>query len=813
MSSIRKLMHMLAVLACAGLALGVGNAVADPPARVARLAYIQGPVSFAPAGEDEWVVAEANRPLIAGDRLYTDAGARTELQIGSAAIRLGASTSATLLNMDDQIAQLQVTGGSVNVIARHLEPNEVIEIDTPNLALSISRPGAYRIDVDANGDSTGIAVRRGQADVYGEGAAYTISSGQSYRFYATGLQQREYAAVPPPDAFDQWAAARDQAYDTVAAARYVAPDVVGYQDLDQYGTWSTVPDYGTVWFPNSVAADWAPYRSGRWAWIDPWGWTWVDAEPWGFAPYHYGRWAYVRERWCWVPGPRTVRAVYAPALVAFVGDGNLSLSVSAGPAVAWFPLAPGEVYRPAYSVSRDYFTRVNVTNTVINTTIVNNVYNNNTTNVVYRYREVPRAVTAVPRNVFAESKLVMPSKLGVATVDLAKLQAAQVTGFAPVAPSQTAVLGAAPRAQHRPPDQVLKREVVAKTQPAPVPASFQAREQALAKQPGRPLETNAAPPAAQTAEGRRIRVVNASRRPEPAPKGPETAAPAKGQAPVAAQSGAQPPGAPQRQEAAKTREEAARSAQQAAGQQQEQQKAQQAERQQQERDRAQQAARQQQEQRAQQQEQQKTQQQEQQKAQQAQRQQQDRERAQQAARQQEQRGQQQEQQKAQQQEQQKAQQAQRQQQDRERAQQAARQQQEQRAQQQEQQKAQQAVHQQQQEQLRAQQATRQQQEQQRAQQQEQQRAQQQEQQKAQQAVRQQQQEQLRAQQATRQQQEQQRAQQQEQQRAQQAARQQQEQQRAQQAARQQQEQQRARQAPPEKDKEQQKKDEDRQAKG
>src|SRR5215468_430654 len=165
MSSLRKLMYMLVVLACGGLALGAGSAMADPPARVARLAYVQGPVSFAPSGEDEWVVAEINRPLIAGDRLYTDAGARTELQIGSSAIRLGASTSATLLNMDDRIAQLQVTEGSVYVNARRLDPNQIIEIDTPNLALTITRPGRYRIDVDVNEDSTGVVVRSGQADV------------------------------------------------------------------------------------------------------------------------------------------------------------------------------------------------------------------------------------------------------------------------------------------------------------------------------------------------------------------------------------------------------------------------------------------------------------------------------------------------------------------------------------------------------------------------------------------------------------------------------------------------------------------------
>src|SRR5438105_1742461 len=76
-----------AALICADIA------VADPPARVARLANIGGPVSFSPAGEDEWVFATANRPLITGDRVWSDAGARAELQIGSLAVRVGSRTS------------------------------------------------------------------------------------------------------------------------------------------------------------------------------------------------------------------------------------------------------------------------------------------------------------------------------------------------------------------------------------------------------------------------------------------------------------------------------------------------------------------------------------------------------------------------------------------------------------------------------------------------------------------------------------------------------------------------------------------------
>ena len=144
--------------------------------------------------------------------------------------------------------------------------------------------------------------------------------------------------------------------------------------------------YGNVWYPSRVAADWAPYRDGHWAWVDPWGWTWVDDAPWGFAVSHYGRWTNLRGTWGWVPGPVRSRAYYAPALVAFVGGDNFRLTISGGNVggIAWFPLGPREVYRPSYPVSRGYFENVNRSNTVVSVTTVNNYYNNvNVTNVIY----------------------------------------------------------------------------------------------------------------------------------------------------------------------------------------------------------------------------------------------------------------------------------------------------------------------------------------------------------------------------------------------------------------------------------------------
>ncbi len=513
--------------ACGSVAalLACGAACADPPDRAARLAQVSGPVSFAPAGEDDWVLAQPNRPLSTGDRVWADSGAHAELQIGSASARLGSTTSVTLLNLDDQIAQFDLAQGTLDLRVRRIYPAQVYEIDTPNLAFSIRRAGEYRIDVDPAGNATVIRVRSGEGEAWGEGAAYTVGAGQQASFSGEGLHDYSIDPLPAPDAFDNWALGRDRHEDSAVAARYVSPDVVGYSDLDDYGSWRSVEGYGNVWFPTQVAADWVPYRSGHWAWVAPWGWTWVDDAPWGFAPFHYGRWANVSNRWCWVPGPIAVRPVYAPALVAFVGGAGFSLTIAAGPVagIGWFPLGPGDVYRPGYAVSRNYFTNINVSNTVVNTTIVNNYYNNtNVTNVTYRNRELPGAVTAVPTNAFASAEPVAGHAIALAPGQIAR---ASVTPVAAITPTRASVLAvaavaggaAAVAAARRPPAAVLSRQVVARTAPPPPPPAFAAKAQLLAAQPGKPLETEKlkglAP--ARTAEATKVKVVQPSVTPQP----------------------------------------------------------------------------------------------------------------------------------------------------------------------------------------------------------------------------------------------------------------------------------------------------------
>ncbi len=484
-----RLRNLAAVIGIAVLTIS-SWASADPPSRVARLGYLTGEISFSPAGENDWSRASINRPLTTGDRLWADAGARAEIQVGGAMIRMNAGTGVSILNLDDRIVQLQLTQGTLNVRVRRLEANQAFEVDTPNLAFTLRQPGEFRISVDADGNATEIIVRKGQGEVYGEGAAYVIDSRQPYRFTGTGLRDYDLFDAPRQDEFDRWSSDRDRSYDNSASARYVSQDVVGYQDLDANGVWRVDATYGNVWVPTRVAADWAPYRDGHWAWVDPWGWTWVDDAPWGFAVSHYGRWTNMHGTWGWVPGPVRTRAYYAPALVAFVGGSNFQIAVSSGNVggVAWFPLGPREVYRPSYAVSRGYFENVNRSNTVVNTTVINNYYNNsNVTNVVYANRQVAGAVVAVPTATFVQSQPVGRAAVRVAPAMIASAPVAVVPS---VAPTERSVHGAA-AAGDKPPPRVFERPVVARTAPPAAASGFKAQQQQLVATPGKPLDDNA----------------------------------------------------------------------------------------------------------------------------------------------------------------------------------------------------------------------------------------------------------------------------------------------------------------------------------
>jgi hypothetical protein len=444
----------------------------DPPGRVARLNYIDGSVSVQPAGGSDWADAILNRPLVTGDNLWADENSRAELHIGSTALRLGEKTGVTLLEVSDHAVQIRLALGSLIVDVRHVDDGDAYEIDTPNVAFVVTQPGDYRVDVSPNDYRTDVTVWRGRGEATGGGSTYTIASNQVASF--TGSDRLDYDAhqIGDNDAFDAWASERDRREDDSDSGEYVSGDMTGSEDLGSYGDWSYVAEYGYVWRPAGLVPGWAPYRYGRWIWVSPWGWTWVANEPWGFAPFHYGRWAFSGNGWVWVPGPRAVRPVYAPALVSWVGAGSnrSSLGSSTGHApVGWFALAPGEVFVPSYKVSSVYVNRVNITNTT-NTTVtetrVTRLYSTITTNrnsennFTYANRGVEGAVTAVSYDTFVNARPV-----GRNIVPISPKEIAETTNIAPVEPSGSGRLTAA-GAVHQPPAAFASRGVVALRMPA-----------------------------------------------------------------------------------------------------------------------------------------------------------------------------------------------------------------------------------------------------------------------------------------------------------------------------------------------------------
>jgi DNA segregation ATPase FtsK/SpoIIIE-like protein len=400
---------------------------------------------------------------------------------------------------------VQLTSGTLLLRVRDLEDNETYEVDTPNLAFSVLRPGVYRISVDPSSNTTSVSVRSGQGEVTGNGAAYTMRSGDSDIY--SGTDSLSVDALPPPqdDALDAWGAERDRRSARDVSAQYVSSDVIGYEDLDEYGSWSTSPQYGNIWYPRQVEAGWAPYHSGHWAYIAPWGYTWVDDKPWGFAPFHYGRWVWAGNAWGWCPAaPRPrfgpyVRPVYAPALVAWVG---------AGAGVAWFALGPREVYVPSYHVSPGYVRNINISNTTVNRTVINNVYNttiinNKTVNVTYINRGAPGAVAATSAQAFASAQPVQRNRFA---FDQQAMRGAPVRVAAPtVVPTREAVIGSN-RESVRPPPQLRDRPVIARTAPPPPPVAVDRRIEALRGNGGRPLSQ---------AEVRRIQPSGPAARPAP----------------------------------------------------------------------------------------------------------------------------------------------------------------------------------------------------------------------------------------------------------------------------------------------------------
>jgi len=443
----------------------------DPPGRVARLQYTTGQVSVQPQGTGDWVEGSRNRPLTDADNIWADKDSRAELNVGNGALRIGSESSLTLTNIDNNAVQVALHQGALNVHVRHLYSGEVWEIDTPNLAFTVKKPGDYRFDVDPDGDTTKVTVRKGAGEATGQGSPVEIRDGEEVSFSGGNSLQHVAANAPAPDSFDQWCALRDRHDDQSAASdRYVNPDVVGSQDLNEYGSWKDSSDYGPVWVPNSVAPGWAPYSYGNWVWVSPWGWTWVDDAAWGFAPFHYGRWVYGGWGWGWTPGPYWYRPWYAPALVGWYGGSGWGFGFGFGwgygPRYGWCPLGFREPYHPWFHTSVGYFRNVNLSNARISNfnRVSNNYFSGRAGTIPSHFENAgkPGALNAMSQNGLQRGLAVHGNSVHLTPNEL---QGAHSLSRPNINPTHQTMLGARSRPGARPMAGSFSRPTVSRMRP------------------------------------------------------------------------------------------------------------------------------------------------------------------------------------------------------------------------------------------------------------------------------------------------------------------------------------------------------------
>ena len=468
---------LLAVfLFSAVLALGGAPAAADdeddlwaptPP----RLSYVEGEVTFLRQGAEDWVRVRPNLPLAEGDALFSAPRSHAEIQFDDRAfVRLDENTQLTLAARDAGYIQFRVASGLVSVDLRDMKVGDTVEVSTPSAVFVIERAGYYRVEVGA---TTHFITRRGGS------ATLTSADGRSLSIYPSEdivvipgnpVQVATYAA-PAPDRWDRWNDERSERLGDALSARYLPQGIYGSEDLDHYGDWRVVSEYGPVWIPRALAGDWSPYSTGSWIWDPYYEWTWVDDAPWGWAPFHYGRWVRLDGFWAWAPGPVVRRPYYAPALVAFlIHDGYTSARISLTlPGLWWVSLSWGEPVRPWWGHHRHRGQprwlgwggpR----------------FPSTSGHFLYRNSSHPRAVLTMPSDKFGREPF-----RAVADPRFDRNRMRPVLGDLPIPPGRPGMTGGAARGM-QPPREVLTRPVISTRMP---------RERAM---PGRDDRPGAQPP-------------------------------------------------------------------------------------------------------------------------------------------------------------------------------------------------------------------------------------------------------------------------------------------------------------------------------
>ena len=434
--SLAQTLLVTGMLAGMALAATPSRAQNDPPFGSARLAHVEGNVSIQPNGVDDWGQAYVNMPTGPGDRIFTDPQGRGELQAAQVRAYFSPSADITLINLNYAGVELGVGQGSFNIFSDGFLPGQGFSVQTPNGAVTVATKASFRLDVFPDQQTTIITnyPNAGPLTLNGGGGFYTVlQPGESLQLTGSNPVYAQPVQSSGADDFEHWSDAIESQRLNAISARYVSTEMPGYYELDAAGDWQPQSDYGPIWFPH-VNAGWAPYHFGHWVHMPFFGWTWVADEPWGAAPFHYGRWVVVGGRWGWIPGPREGHPVWSPAQVVFAGG----VSFGGGGVSVWFPLGPGEAYKPWYPCSPQYINQINITNiheskvVHVQTNYVTIVNVTNVTNVTYVNRTV--GVTAMKQEDFAAGRSTSAVAVKIDPQQLAHIQPAAPAAKPPAQP-------------------------------------------------------------------------------------------------------------------------------------------------------------------------------------------------------------------------------------------------------------------------------------------------------------------------------------------------------------------------------------------
>jgi hypothetical protein len=202
------------------------------PARVGRVSAISGTLAFYGPGETEWSAAKVNYPVATGAWFATDPQSRAEIRIGAETIDMAGDTQLNITDLRDHAMQIGVAQGRVDLNLRRPGTDETAEVDIPRGSLWLLQPGIYDVETGTPDQPTRIAV-------FEPGDAVVLNGSDT----VSATVERATA-----DAFVKWCRSRDYHENKLAAPYHVSSAMTGFEELDAYGGWDTVRNYGAVWY-------------------------------------------------------------------------------------------------------------------------------------------------------------------------------------------------------------------------------------------------------------------------------------------------------------------------------------------------------------------------------------------------------------------------------------------------------------------------------------------------------------------------------------------------------------------------------------